>query len=585
MNGRAKSAYHVLVTAVKDQLMGKTPKTPKNEDLSSDQIRSLLNLTIAERHQRFRYIWDQIGKVKAPYRVRVLAAKDQVKPSQNSQGLDTQVQSRVLHPVLPESKEGRNEVPMGDAIPEDSHNLSNVQICSLLSLHTKERRRRAPSVFNKVGQPYSAYEEIIFQERCHLAELNGKNAPDQSAGSFKRRLGRSGDGRWYGNSSVKGEAMGWDIPFSTGENLFARQIESLWTSVEDKNERYARGTSIVVGHGEARGSPKAKVAHIVEALEARIEETSHLHTPQVLITRQLIPPVPQPSNAQKFVPTVPQSLVAQQSISDGSKLAAVPSSPPVRVREPLFDEVSMDLRDVLLNYHEERLQRLELEKCLNEHRFFLSKTLDGKDKFQQQIPLEEEYLEQQLADKLREELSATRFETEWIKKMNEFLDMLQPQQGQPSPAPAKQIDILPLPTPVVSKMSLKAYDKHLSEMVPKLAEHINFQQFEKNFILCFDVGRELVQNSRKHGNRSLRRYHHNRSLVQSLFDLLKSNAPRYFAPKRAEKTCLRILAVVGICHGCIFEPAFLLSTLDRLLDDMRSIFSKSTTFARIYYCS
>jgi hypothetical protein len=71
--------------------------------------------------------------------------------------------------------------------------------------------------------------------------------------------------------------------------------------------------------------------------------------------------------------------------------------------------------------------------------------------------------------------------------------------------------------------------------------------------------------------RPLERLHDDLCHAHCFLELLKAEAPTKVL---IEQTWLRIIAVIAFSYGVTSDPAFLLSTLDRLLDDLRGAFGE-----------
>jgi hypothetical protein len=56
----------------------------------------------------------------------------------------------------------------------------------------------------------------------------------------------------------------------------------------------------------------------------------------------------------------------------------------------------------------------------------------------------------------------------------------------------------------------------------------------------------------------------------ALFSILQGDGlPTAIPAAEVDELWLQIISIIAICRGCTAEPSFFLSTLDRLLDDLR----------------
>lgn len=69
----------------------------------------------------------------------------------------------------------------------------------------------------------------------------------------------------------------------------------------------------------------------------------------------------------------------------------------------------------------------------------------------------------------------------------------------------------------------------------------------------------------------------------ALFDVLNNVVclPTAIPIAEIDELWLQILSVIAICRGCTSEPSFFLSTLDKLLDDLRLAYGAHFTLERI----
>jgi hypothetical protein len=132
--------------------------------------------------------------------------------------------------------------------------------------------------------------------------------------------------------------------------------------------------------------------------------------------------------------------------------------------------------------------------------------------------------------------------------------------------------------------SLDDYDDHISEFVgTQFLEGVSLSRFQSSLRAFLDATeRRIVHYLPGEGRqmrltpndiRPLERLQDDLCHAHFFFRLIKADLPNQRSDE-IEQAWLRIIAVIALCYGCTADPAFLLSTLDRLLDDLRSAFGE-----------
>lgn len=129
--------------------------------------------------------------------------------------------------------------------------------------------------------------------------------------------------------------------------------------------------------------------------------------------------------------------------------------------------------------------------------------------------------------------------------------------------------------------SLADHDTRLSKFVAgQFLEGVSLSRFQSNMRAFLDAkerrvihhlaGKGYKMKLTPNDIRPLERLHDDLCHAHYFFELLKVERLPNQHSDAIEQAWLRIIAVIAICYGCTPDPAFLLSTLDCLLDDLRS---------------
>lgn len=231
----------------------------------------------------------------------------------------------------------------------------------------------------------------------------------------------------------------------------------------------------------------------------------------------------------------------------------------------------------LYDYYKFRHKLLNVEKQSLQLHFRIGRA--GQERLEQH-DLVHLYHLQEVAASSRAQLQATTLESTICTKINQLCHISQVSTK------AKLL---------VYKSCLLPTDTRLTSQVSLILDQIDPSQFQENldFILSCnntrppaallykgrtttDYKQPILLTSRRalriQAGR-FRRYellHDNIFHSQALFNILQNDTfPTAIPRPEIEKLWLQILSLIAICRGCTSEPSFFLSTLDRLLDDLR----------------
>jgi hypothetical protein len=264
-------------------------------------------------------------------------------------------------------------------------------------------------------------------------------------------------------------------------------------------------------------------------------------------------------------------------------------------------------RKDLFRYLERRWQTLNVERQCGELRYRIlrqhQKWLAGENSQEQQRVLEIIFHLQNTEAECRTCLSNTKLELFLIEKLDSFISMERVKsQSQSNNEEAyanhgygkrghqkagSQVYQLPADqTPVFATLSIAgSFADHDTCLLTFVASHLfrelNLSRFHSNMTLFLNSReRRIFHHYPGKGHktrlpagamRPLERLHDDLCHAHCFLELLKAEAPTKVL---IEQTWLRIIAVIAFSYGVTSDPAFLLSTLDRLLDDLRGAFGE-----------
>jgi hypothetical protein len=240
----------------------------------------------------------------------------------------------------------------------------------------------------------------------------------------------------------------------------------------------------------------------------------------------------------------------------------------------------IQLHKELYNYYTLRRKLLDIETQSLQLHFIISRA--GQERLGKQ-ELTCLYHLQEVAASSRYQLQATTLESTICTKIKQLCHISQVLTEAKLP---------------VYKSCLLPTDTRLTSQVSLILEQIDPSQFQENldFILsCNDTrppaallykGRTttdykqpILPTSRRALRIQAGRFrrhellHDNIFHSQALFNILQNDTfPTAIPRPEIEKLWLQILSLIAICRGCTSEPSFFLSTLDRLLDNLRSAY-------------
>ena len=255
-------------------------------------------------------------------------------------------------------------------------------------------------------------------------------------------------------------------------------------------------------------------------------------------------------------------------------------------------------------YYKKRWNVLNVErKCGEIGQTLLKKIHSARANAGDQRDLETLYNVWETETSCRNLLSNTRFESILIQKIQHLItipevkhESLPGELYHGLESRVIQMRRLPVYTPLTrssapnsdlaTSKSLSEYDAHLSDFANShLLDKINLRRFQSNMRSFLGATERRLAYQSKEGVQKalirassinpLERLYDDLWHSHKLFKLLKSTVQHdLVAIDKLEQIWVLIIAIVAICYGCMADPAFLLSTLDILLDKLRSALGK-----------
>jgi hypothetical protein len=252
-------------------------------------------------------------------------------------------------------------------------------------------------------------------------------------------------------------------------------------------------------------------------------------------------------------------------------------------------------------YQELRPQTLERQKRCSELR---SRLWRSHVAVAGNVDLQKTFLLQNAESECRDRLLESRLETLLIAKVESLLSETEAEHSNEAPdlsRPAIQklnrrplekfpIKVVPISQPAHWQRSLAELDASLVQQASLVLDEIDPKYFRLSYynlqsittrLPQFQLGkwpRHFFEKKKGQGGDRVRPVfvpdgkllHDNVFLAFALFEALKDDMPVGCGRDRLQRIWHQLLAAIALCHGCTSEPAFFLSTVDRLLCSMRA---------------